>query len=364
MHLKHNYVRRTNCFIARFVVTQAGEVEPQLLWHGESDESNTIHDTISLKDAPAYHYNICGPCYGIYYLWNPWLDEDIGSRCLWNPALYEIKNLPPKIMKRNISSYMNTNTKSVYNEVYGFGFDPMTVDYKVVIINGCRLECLNLTDEYGCKSFLEYFLSIRIYSLRTDSWKYLGDLSKRFYIPPDNSSCHTFVNRSFYWLGSYKEYAIKHDVIFSIDLATEECQEIILPDIIIKEEMSYSECLMVYNGLIALVALYKEECTFDIWTLKGTTWNKELKVQLDRRVWKPIGHYSVDNNLVLFDSPNCLVLCDPNTKETLELTKETWELKISNYGYDVTCKIVSAYRESLVPLNDRDFWDQSDERPW
>ncbi|XP_074276266.1 F-box protein CPR1-like [Silene latifolia] len=344
MHLKHNYVRRTNnCFIAQFQVTPAGELEPELIWHGEKDESNTVHNYYTLQSKPPYNCDICGPCYGIYYLSDPWWDE-YSLRRLWNPALNEIKELPPMIMKPNIN--MN-----YYNEVCGFGFDPATQDYKVVAIKGYS----NSTDQFGIRIFLDYPLSIMIYSLKTDSWKYSGDLSKRFYIPYANS-CHTFVNRSFYWLGSYESDPFKHDVIIAIDLATEECQEIKLPDISIKGEMSYGtyfERLMVYNGSIALVALYKKERNFDIWTLKGTTWSKELTIELDCSVWKVVGHYNVDNNLVvLVSSQKCLILCDPNTKKTSVL-----KVRVK----DGTCKIVSAYKESLVPLNDRDFWDQSDE---
>ncbi|XP_074278742.1 F-box protein CPR1-like [Silene latifolia] len=348
VHLKHNYVRRTNnCFIAQFDISQAGgELMPELIWHGEKDESNTIHDYLSLQHDPPYNYDICGPCYGIYYLWRSCVGEHDSHRPrrLWNPALHEAKKLPPMIMKPNISSNMK-----YFNEVCGFGFDPVTMDYKVVAIKGYAIT----SDRYG---LMDYPLSIMIYSLRTDSWKYSGDLSKHYYIPRANS-CHAFVNRSFYWLGSYEKDPFKHDVIIAIDLATEECQEIKLPDICIKgssmTRVTYSECLMVYNGSIALVALHNQEREFDIWTLKGTTWSKELTMELDRWVWKPLGHYSADNNLVVFANYlNCLILCDPDTKETSELKVHV---------KDGNCKIVSAYKESLVPLNDRNFWDQSDE---
>ncbi|XP_074276267.1 F-box protein CPR1-like [Silene latifolia] len=267
-------------------------------------------------------------------------------RCLWNPALNDIKKLPPMIMKPNISSNI-----IYYDEYCGFGFDPVTVDYKVVAIKGYATSSTG--NGYGRESLIDYPHSIMIYSLRTDSWKYSGDLSKHYYIPYANS-CYAFANRSFYWLASYEIFSIKHDVIIAIDLATEECQEIGTPHISIKGEMSnktYSECLMVYNGSIALVSLYKEECEFDIWTLKGTTWSKELTVELDCDwVSKPLGHYCVDNNLVLFTSPDGLISCDPNTEETSELH----ELRLG-----ITCKTVSAYMISLVPLNDRDFWSNS-----
>ncbi|XP_074276280.1 F-box protein CPR1-like [Silene latifolia] len=355
MHVKHDYVRRTNCFIAQFIVTQAGEREPELLWFGDCDKSNTIHDYYTLQDSIASYNHICGPCYGIYYSWSDSTRYGYERnscygipRCLWNPALNEIKELPPMITKPNLSSNL-----TYHREFCGFGFDPVTVDYKVVAIKGYKI----LSNEpYTKTNYLDYPLSIMIYSLRTDSWRYLQDLSKSYYVR--QNSCYNFVNRSFYWLGSYIEFTYKSDVIIAIDLATEECQEIGLPEARIKGSMTYdeeySERLMVYNDSIALVALY-DNYKFDIWTLTGRIWSKELTVKLDCWVKKPLGHYYVDNNLLLFDvGPNYgLILCDLDTEDS-------WQIKVMTITGSGFCETVSAYMESLVPLNDRDFWKERD----
>ncbi|XP_074276283.1 F-box protein CPR1-like [Silene latifolia] len=350
MHLKHNYGCRNNCLLAQYSVTPAGEIEPELLWFGESDESNIIQDCWTLETTlPSDNY-ICGPSYGIYYSWNSdYRFDDCESsswyyppRCLWNPALNEIKKLPPMIKKPNLSSNL-----TYHKEFCGFGFDPVTVDFKVVAIMGYK-KLIN--DKYG-ETYLDYPLSIMIYSLKSDSWRYSGDLSKSYYLRPN--SCYAFVNRSFYWLGSDKEFTSKSDVIIAIDLATEECQEIGLPEARIKGSITYntySECLMVCDDSIGLVTLY-DNYKFEIWTLNGRIWSDEYSVVLDCWVWKPIGHYCVTNNLVSFDSPKGLILCDPDTDET-------WKIKVITFTDYGVCETLSAYMESLVPLNDRDFWEK------
>ncbi|KAJ8424190.1 hypothetical protein Cgig2_021612 [Carnegiea gigantea] len=54
------------------------------------------------------------------------------SHALWNPAVSELKVLPPIMTKPNLSS----NRTFADNEVYGFGYDIVTQDYKVVVLKG------------------------------------------------------------------------------------------------------------------------------------------------------------------------------------------------------------------------------------
>ncbi|GFS30740.1 hypothetical protein Acr_00g0013700 [Actinidia rufa] len=65
-----------------------------------------------------YLAHVLGPCNGIFCLINPH-----HRRALWNPAIREFRNLPP----RTISDDIHYTSKG---EVFGFGFDPSTNDYK------------------------------------------------------------------------------------------------------------------------------------------------------------------------------------------------------------------------------------------
>ncbi|GFS30739.1 hypothetical protein Acr_00g0013690 [Actinidia rufa] len=65
-----------------------------------------------------YLAHVLGPCNGIFCLINPH-----HRQALWNPAIREFRNLPP----RTISDDIHYTSKG---EVFGFGFDPFTNDYK------------------------------------------------------------------------------------------------------------------------------------------------------------------------------------------------------------------------------------------
>ncbi|KAK9675819.1 hypothetical protein RND81_11G033600 [Saponaria officinalis] len=350
-HLKRNNGRHNNCIIAHFVITQAAELQPSMVWlDDEVDEDNTINNHMTLQYTPPYNYNICGPCDGLYYgscLWmgDDWQWSSAGKRCLWNPTLNQFKTLPPVIIMKPC---MPPSNIEYYHENFGFGLDPVTMDYKVVLIKGYR----DSTDD-DCISFANYPLSVLIYSLRNDSWKYVRDLSKSYQLRVNSS--YTFVNTSYYWLGSNDyDFPFKYDVIIVVNLATEAIEEIGLPETRLKDSLtrqSYTECLMVYHSTIVLVALYQDDDNFDIWTLKERSWSKQLSVKLDCYAKDLLGYHYIPENMVLFGGRhNQLVLYD------LDL-KESWVIPVIRNDY---CSTVCTYMESLVPLNDQEFWVEWD----
>ncbi|KAL9246400.1 hypothetical protein vseg_019940 [Gypsophila vaccaria] len=279
---------------------------------------------------PPTQYKICGSCNGIYYMRCGMRHSAIHINYLWNPSLREKKYLPPMIMKPDLPPNIKYD-----KEHYGFGFDPVTGDYKVVIIEAYESE--------------DYPASIMIYSLISHSWKYVGDLSKFYYLR--DNTCHAFADSSFYWLGSQESNAYKYQVIISFDLATEVSKIIELPELrttdFISHE-SYSESLMVYRNSIALATLH-QRVYFDIWTLKGTCWTMELNVKLGNYwVDKPLDRSFVINNFVFFEGPEALVVCDPCSGEARRLPIPS--------AQDHICKTMWVRMESLVPLNDENFW--------
>ncbi|KAK9675806.1 hypothetical protein RND81_11G032300 [Saponaria officinalis] len=348
-HLKRNNGRHNNCIIAQFV-TLAGDLEPSMVWlDDEIDEENTIN----LQNTTPYNYRICGPCDGLYYVCylsmgdhRPWRRAE--KRSLWNPALNQFKTLPPvTIMKPCMPSNIE-----YYHEDFGFGLDPVTMDYKVVVIKGYK-DSTNDDFVYP-QNFLNYPLSVLIYSLRNESWRYVGDLSKSYNLRKNSS--YTFVDTSYYWLGSNDIYPFKSDVIIVVNLATEAIEEIGLPETRLKNSLtfeSYSELLMVYHYTIALAALYKDEDNFDIWTLKERSWSKQLSVKLDCCVKELlgyhllIGYHHIHKNMVLLGGrSDKLVLYYLDSKE----------LRVIPVIRNDYCCIVSTYMESLVPFNVQQFW--------
>uniref|UniRef100_A0A803LRD4 F-box domain-containing protein n=1 Tax=Chenopodium quinoa TaxID=63459 RepID=A0A803LRD4_CHEQI len=90
------------------------------------DETPKVFASETIDLRPMGTSDICGPCDGIYYLYQ----YNFAERVLWNPVTNELKLLPPVITKPNFPSNL---TDSVC-EAYGLGFDPLNKDYKVVVI--------------------------------------------------------------------------------------------------------------------------------------------------------------------------------------------------------------------------------------
>ncbi|XP_074275984.1 F-box/kelch-repeat protein At3g23880-like [Silene latifolia] len=337
-HVRHKHEPHGDHSIAQYFKMQAKKLKSDVSWVINTHDSDCdIH--VLGNVFPCVNY-ICGPCDGIYFMCKC---KDGKQYYLWNPCLNEEKKLPPIIRKPNIF-----DKKYNIGIDIGFGFDPVTEDYKAVVIIKYRNNDRPPS-------------SIMVYSLRKDSWSYAGDLSKSYYL--QEAKCYAFVNTSYYWLGKhvYMSHAIlshAYDVIIVVDLVTEGSREIGLPEMRMKGPMtwdSYSECLMVYHGSIALVALYVKENNFDIWTLSETTssWSKELTVKLDFSIRIPHGQYCVNNNMVLFQAVGRgIILFDPDSNEFCVIicinTKAPWP---------DTNNTVFVCMKSLIPINDRKFWE-------
>jgi len=154
-HLKNYYDHNdedNHCLLAHYDITNA-ELE---LHEFFVDEPPAVLAGQVLDKVPIFSPYVCGPCDGLYYLFHY-------DRALWNPAINEVKILPPIITKPNLPS----NQTYLEPEVCGFGYDTVTRDYKVVVLKGYCCE----DDEVILPS------SVLIYSFRKDSWRYWGDLT-------------------------------------------------------------------------------------------------------------------------------------------------------------------------------------------
>lgn len=100
-----------------------------------------------------------------------------GDLFLWNPTIKRYKRLSPSICT------LTSNT----NFIYGFGYDKFHDDYKVV--------CIVAIYQHDSYSTVE----VKIYSLKSDSWRNMDDLGDRM----RSVSSGTFCNGKLYWTTSY-----------------------------------------------------------------------------------------------------------------------------------------------------------------
>ncbi|KAL6532183.1 hypothetical protein OROGR_014153 [Orobanche gracilis] len=323
-HLKNYYKNNDtwrDCILVQYYLSHAELQLYELL----VDETPRVLADDVLHGMPMYSSYVCGPCDGIYYVYQ----YDFSRRALWNPAINEFKPLPKIISKPDLPS----NLTYAKNEVYGFGLDPVTSDYKVVVIKG---HLCTSDEESGGK----LPASVLVYSLRTDSWRYRGDLTRAYDL--ENNKCYVYVDRCCYWFGSY-EYS--DEVIVCFDMGTDAFKEMDVPDY----AQPSSKSLGIFDDSLAFLCLNEMDNFFDIWTWNEGCWTKKLTVGPLADVRNPVGHWN-DNRLLLECQDGKLVLLDPDTQvHDLAFQNDRW------------CEGAFAYMESLVSIKDKTELGQREE---
>ncbi|KNA03218.1 hypothetical protein SOVF_211280 [Spinacia oleracea] len=336
-HLNNYYYSNINniwrsCLLAQYQFTYASLVLCEFLVDDETHNHPRVleyGDDVLTTMSSMRGSNICGPCDGLYYLFY----YHDNRRALWNHAINEFKPLPELIFKPDLPS---TITYAPY-EVFGFGLDPVTKDYKVVVIKGYWSKT---PDEDGCY-FVRHPWSVLVYSLWTDSWRYCGDLARDYEL--DINNCYMYVNGCCYWLGIYPGFDSSKDVIISFDMATNEFKEIVVPDYVKPSE----RCLAIYDGSLALLSLHKTLKILEIWTFgirEGSSWIKQHTMGPFPHIWNPLGHWK-DNCILLESTAGELVLIDPITHELKNI--------VGSVFHGLSCRGVFAYMESLVSFKDK-----------
>ncbi|OMO88566.1 hypothetical protein COLO4_20204 [Corchorus olitorius] len=132
----------------------------------------------------------------------------------------------------------------------GFGYDALNDDYKVVKIN-------------------PYFFTVEVYSLRKDSWSYIGDFPNKDHMSL-NYLRGVHLNGAIHWLGlRHDKHGQKHVCITAFDLTKEEFFQIPTP-IVVNEKWSFYDlhtvggCLCITPNLSSV----SEQISSDFWVME------------------------------------------------------------------------------------------------
>lgn len=208
---------------------------------------------------------------------SPHEDEDVVS--LYNPTTKESKLLLPQ----SVPSRYRENFQS-----YGFGFDHLTDDYKVVKLVSDRHNFL-----YAC-----------VYSLKSNSWRWICDLSYQRI----NRSRRPGVNLNgvIHWVvftrGNHKQR-----LILAFDIITEEFREMPFPDEEAEDCPNSFKDFVVgnLNERLCVVNSCRELLHDDIWVMNefgvASSWTR-IRISLLHRLMKPVctsTNYSAEVLLVL-----------------------------------------------------------------
>ncbi|KAK8615162.1 hypothetical protein V6N13_068943 [Hibiscus sabdariffa] len=250
---------------------------------------------------------------------------------LWNPSTRKSQMLPASELG------LTPHFFSAPHVFHGFGYDPISDDYKLVRIVQCFCLVPDLSES-----------DVMVYSLKTKNWSRKEDFP--FYVKYTRTNA-VLANNALHWEASTKSepdpenFDADFDLIAAFDLGTEEYRVIELPDCLCER---LTTNINVMGGCLCLIASYREVGVADIWVMKEygvkESWTKFISVETqcfeDRPDVLPLV-YSKNGDKVLLLVGGMLFFYDLRSKKADKVEIE-----------DVPGLFkVEMMVESLVPLN-------------
>ena len=293
--------------------------------------------------SPMNNLFIAGSCNGLVCLADIAPSGDhVVLLILWNPSIRKAISLPPSPV---------VNVPVFYKAVdhLGFGYDPITDDYKLV-----RLVYLQ-----GGFSHNEYEGDppiVQIYTLRTGAWRTIPGRGSRFIIVQRFSL--VFVNGSVHWFAEDDNDsddddddvdAMVRNMIISFDIKDEVFHEMAVPKCL-EGRLNLNTKVAVLGGLLALVPcnsnLYFSDPCYSVWVMKEygvvESWTKLYDIKVGEDLESVVGF--TKNGEVLVSMAGKLLSFNPSSQRTLNV----------HIHSEYVSFYLDTYMESLVLLNVED----------
>ncbi|PIN19083.1 hypothetical protein CDL12_08236 [Handroanthus impetiginosus] len=222
------------------------------------------------------------------------------------------------------------NSYGTFVQSLGFGFDPVSRDYKVV-----RITYVDYAREHP---------QVELYKLSTGVWQDLSHLALDYVIY--NKSCQAYVNRAIHWIACCKNC---YDLIVLFDMYYEVFRSMKLPVGLLKNDNPTNKDLVVYKESLALISwnVSAAEPSFCLWVMKEfcieETWSK---------------HFSFDSHV--FGGGLMSPLWAGRRGEVIVVRQDAYDhdgVEVKDLGVhgssceDYRCSIhVDSYKESLALL--------------
>ncbi|KAF2306034.1 hypothetical protein GH714_009863 [Hevea brasiliensis] len=278
-------------------------------------------------DHPLMCYNhsirVLGSCNGLLCICN--VVDDIA---LWNPSIRKYTVLP--FLPIELKRYLGTCTCRVC--AFGLGHDPVNDDYKVVRIA-----------QFGGGNGKFFESEVKVYSLRRNSWRRIGDMPYCVLYPGANG---VFACGALHWLVSQGPESNVANIIVALDLGVEDYREVPQPEF---RDRNFNRDIGVLGGCLCLLANFQGQ-RVDLWVMKEygmkESWTKLFSVAQQEgigilRSLKPLA-YSKSGSEVLMEHDNLNLLGYDLRR------KEVRNIRIQDMPLTFEAEI---YVGSLVPVN-------------
>ncbi|KAJ0053814.1 hypothetical protein Pint_01900 [Pistacia integerrima] len=245
----------------------------------KDDEKDKVRKFHMPFQAKMPEFDVVGSCNGLLAL----------SDSLYNDALY--------IYNPFTRDYIELPKSLQYPDqevVFGFGFHPVTKQYKVIKIVYYRKSYSSSNYHQRARRIIYPRSDVQVYTLGSPAWRSLGKLSYQFVRRPSEA----LVNGRLHWVTRPRRYSPARRIV-SFDLADEQFREVPKPDCGGLNRCNYH--LAVLKGCLS-AAVYGNYGKLEIWVMKeynkNESWIKEfnigayipkgLKQNLDRpfKIWK------------------------------------------------------------------------------
>jgi F-box interacting protein len=177
--------------------------------------------------------SILGCCNGLVFI-----HKTRFEMVIWNPSIKKHKKIPFEPLDDNHKHYL-LDLDDIYSDDgfnFGFGYDPVNKDFKVLRIVEFR------------KSSTPIAVEVKIYSLKANSWKRVED-QWPFKEPFNNLHHPAFTNGALHWLGDGPTGP--NTILLTFDLTTEKfgVQTVPLKTLCISDLQAVGDslCVCAYN---------------------------------------------------------------------------------------------------------------------
>lgn len=223
---------------------------------------------------------------------------------LWNPSTRKFNQVPDP---------MPTKTAD-YSFSYGFGYDEVLDDYKVVAIFIEISKC---------------YCDAKIYSLNSDSWRTLDDFQRKMV----RGSSGKLVNGKLHWL-------TKGWGIMSIDLVDEKCRKVEQP--CYRKEIYFLTLGVLGNDLSVLSSCRKR---IDVWVMKEygvkESWTKLYTIKCPNYMLSPPLCMSIEGEVLhMFGSALTIYNPEDDLMRYPEVTIVDGYLKAELYIESLVCPVL------------------------
>lgn len=250
--------------------TRMAESNPCLIFHCDYPIRNQLYfvelsacndkkEKVKMFDVPFWsamsEFDVVGSCNGLLCL----------SDALYNDALYIYNPFARKYQE------LPKSMQYLHQElVFGFGFHPTTMEYKVVKIiyyknsDRCYRRTFRITNMNS---------EVQIFTLGSSTWRSMGKAAHHLLQGPSQ----VLVKGRLHWVTWPRRY--KRRSIISFDLADEQFQEVPTPDCYTLNKRKYH--LVVLGGCLA-AAVYSNFGKLEIWVMREygvkESWIKKFNI--------------------------------------------------------------------------------------